>query len=243
MSPVVDATSPGDRDEAVTTAADAVRAGQVVVIPTDTVYGIGCDAFSAESVTAVLAAKGRGREMPPPVLVPDERTVDGLARDVPPWVRDLVARFWPGPLTLVLHAQPSLHWDLGETRGTVALRMPDDEIALAVLREVGPMAVTSANLTGEPPARTVLDAATQLGSAVAVYVDGGPRPDAEPSTIVDCTGEEPVVLRIGALPEEDVLEAFRDAQPPAAPPEPEDHPAPTDPARPPIPDETEDDPR
>lgn len=209
MSPVVDATSDSsdDRAEGIETAVEAVRAGQVVVIPTDTVYGIGCDAFAPESVTAVLDAKGRGRDMPPPVLVPDTRTLDGLARQVPAWARDLVERFWPGPLTLVLLAQPSLHWDLGETAGTVALRMPDDEVALEILREVGPMAVTSANRTGEPAATTVVEAATQLGPAVEVYVDAGPRTETEPSTILDCTGEAPVVLREGAVP----LDALREA--------------------------------
>ena len=198
MSPVVDATT-GDREESVTTTVDAVRRGEVVVIPTDTVYGIGADAFDPEAVAAVLSAKGRGREMPPPVLVPDVRTVDGLARAVPEWARRLVDQLWPGPLTLVLWAQPSLHWDLGDTGGTVALRMPDDEIALEVLRETGPMAVTSANRTGEPAATTVTDAAVQLGPAVSVYLDGGPRATQEPSTIIDCTGEHPVVLRQGAV--------------------------------------------
>ena len=141
----------GARD-GVAKAVEAVRAGEIVVLPTDTVYGVGADAFSAEAVASLLAAKGRGREMPPPVLVPSVRTVDGLATDVPAWARDLIREFWPGPLTLVFKAQSSLMWDLGETNGTVALRMPQDDIALAVLTEVGPMAVTSANLTGQPPA-------------------------------------------------------------------------------------------
>ena len=208
MSPVVDATSETSRGEAVSAAVDAVRRGEVVVIPTDTVYGVGCDAFSPEAVRAVLEAKGRGREKPPPVLVPDQRTLDGLARNIPPWVRDLVEQYWPGPLTVVLDAQRSLHWDLGDTDGTVALRMPDDEVALEVLRETGPMAVTSANQTGQTPARTVLDAATQLGSAVTVYLDAGPRSEGFPSTIVDCTGETPTILREGVITEAQVLSVF-----------------------------------
>jgi tRNA threonylcarbamoyl adenosine modification protein (Sua5/YciO/YrdC/YwlC family) len=204
MSPVYDCTTEEGRAEGVARAAEAVRDGLVVVLPTDTVYGVGADAFSAEAVASVLAAKGRGREMPPPVLVPSVRTVDGLATDVPSWARDLIREFWPGPLTLVLKAQASLVWDLGETNGTVALRMPRDEVALALLGEVGPMAVTSANLTGEPPARTVTEAATQLGASVAVYLDGGPAQGTEVSTIVDCTGEEPVVLRDGAVSRQQV---------------------------------------
>ncbi len=198
MSPVVDATT-ADREGSIATCVDAVRRGEVVVIPTDTVYGVGADAFDPAAVAAVLAAKGRGREMPPPVLVPDVRTVDGLARDVPEGARRLVEQVWPGPLTLILWAQPSLHWDLGETAGTVALRMPDDEIALAVLRETGPLAVTSANRTGEPAATTVTEAAVQLGPAVSVYVDGGARSAQVPSTIIDFTGERPQVLREGSL--------------------------------------------
>ena len=198
MSPVVDATST-EREGSIATTVDAVRRGEVVVIPTDTVYGIGADAFDPGAVAAVLTAKSRGREMPPPVLIPDARTVDGLARAVPEWARRLMEELWPGPLTLVLWAQPSLHWDLGETAGTVALRIPDDEIALDVLTETGPLAVTSANRSGEPAATTVTDAAVQLGPAVAVYLDGGPRVGQEPSTIIDATGELPVVLRLGAV--------------------------------------------
>jgi tRNA threonylcarbamoyl adenosine modification protein (Sua5/YciO/YrdC/YwlC family) len=204
MSPVYDCTTDDGRTEGVAKAVEAVRAGEIVVLPTDTVYGVGADAFSAEAVASLLAAKGRGREMPPPVLVPSVRTVDGLAADVPPWARDLIREFWPGPLTLVFKAQSSLMWDLGETNGTVALRMPEDDIALAVLTEVGPMAVTSANITGQPAATTVTDAASQLGAAVSVYLDGGPTTSTEVSTILDCTGEAFVVLRAGAVTVEQI---------------------------------------
>lgn len=204
MSPVYDCTTESGRAEGVAKAVEAVRDGKVVVLPTDTVYGVGADAFSEDAVAAVLAAKGRGRDMPPPVLVPNVRTVDGLATDVPPWARDLIQEFWPGPLTLVFQAQSSLMWDLGETNGTVALRMPQDEIALELLAEVGPMAVTSANQSGQPPATTITDAAAQLGAAVAVYLDAGTRADNVPSTIVDCTGERPRILREGALSEADL---------------------------------------
>ena len=199
MSPVIDCTTEEGLAEGVAAAAEAVRRGEIVVMPTDTVYGLGADAFAPDAVAAVLAAKGRGREMPPPVLIPSPQTVDGLASNVPAYARDLIEAFWPGPLTLVLLAQPSLMWDLGETNGTVALRMPQDAIALKLLDEVGPMAVTSANVTGQLPAQTVLVAAAQLGSAVSVYLDAGPSTSALPSTILDCTGDAPVVLRAGAL--------------------------------------------
>lgn len=204
MSPVVDATG-DDRGPSIERTVDAVRRGEVVVIPTDTVYGIGADAFDAAAVADVLEAKGRGRDMPPPVLVPEVRTLDGLARAVPDFARKLVEEFWPGPLTLVLLAQPTLHWDLGETAGTVALRMPDDEVALEVLGETGPLAVTSANRTGQPAATNVTEAAVQLGPAVTVYLDGGPRTTQAPSTIIDCTGERPEVLRQGAISREQLV--------------------------------------
>ena len=199
MSEVFDCTTPDGLAAGIEAASRAIQAGEVVVLPTDTVYGIGCDAFNAAAVAAVLAAKGRGREMPPPVLVPNLRTVDGLARGVPAYVRHLIDAFWPGPLTLVLEAQPSLTWDLGETNGTVALRMPDHEVALALLGQAGPMAVTSANLTGSPPALTAAEAQAQLGAAVAVYLDGGPASGGAASTILDCTGGAPLTLREGAL--------------------------------------------
>lgn len=212
MSRVVDCTNEEGRAEAVRAAAEAVRRGEVVVLPTDTVYGIGADAFDAEAVAAVLEAKGRGRDMPPPVLVPNPRTVDGLATGVPDYARELIDAFWPGPLTLVLRAQPSLRWDLGETNGTVAVRMPREDTALALLQEVGPMAVTSANRTGEPAATTVTEAAVQLGSSVSVYLDAGPAAGGEASTILDCTGELPVVLRDGALSPAAIREVLRDVR-------------------------------
>ena len=199
MSPVIDCTSEEGLAEGIAAAAEAVRGGEVVVLPTDTVYGVGVDAFASDAVAAVLMAKGRGREMPLPVLVPNAQTVDGLAADVPAYARDLIRAFWPGPLTLVLHAQTSLMWDLGDTNGTVALRMPQNDTALKLLTDVGPMAVTSANVSGQPPARTIVEAAAQLGSAVSVYLDAGPSAGELASTILDCTGESPVILRAGAV--------------------------------------------
>lgn len=160
---------------------------ELVVMPTDTVYGIGCDAFSAKGVEALLAAKGRGPQSPPPVLIPNTQTLHALAESVPYVAVRLAETFWPGALTMILRAQPSLNWNLGETRGTVALRMPDHKIALALLEEVGPMAVSSANLTGEPAATTCQQAEAYLGSSVSVYLDGGTSPKGEASTILDLT--------------------------------------------------------
>jgi tRNA threonylcarbamoyl adenosine modification protein (Sua5/YciO/YrdC/YwlC family) len=188
-----------ERDAAVAAATRAVQQGELIVIPTDTVYGIGADAFDAEAVADLLDAKGRAREMPPPVLVSAATTLDALATDLPGFARALIAEFWPGPLTLVCRQQPSLQWDLGETRGTVAVRMPDHEIALSVLERTGPLAVSSANLTGMPAALDADAAEEMLGAQVAVIVDAGPATGGEASTIVDVTGDRGRVLRRGAL--------------------------------------------
>jgi tRNA threonylcarbamoyl adenosine modification protein (Sua5/YciO/YrdC/YwlC family) len=200
MTEVFDCATTSGLLAGVAAALTAARSGGLVVMPTDTVYGIGCDAFDSAAVRALLDAKGRGPQMPPPVLIASSATVDGLARDVPAYARALIDEHWPGPLTVVLLAQPSLQWDLGETNGTVALRVPADPIAQGLLAQVGPMAVTSANRTGQPAATTVEQAREQLGEAVAVYLDGGPSSGGAPSTIVDCTGPVARILRVGAVP-------------------------------------------
>lgn len=219
MSEVHDCTDPSARAEGIAAAAAAVRAGGVVVFPTDTVYGIGCDAFDGDAVAAVLAAKGRGRDMPPPVLIPTARTAMGLAMEIPDYANTLMERFWPGALTLVLKAHTSLSWDLGETNGTVALRVPDNDVALELLGEIGPMAVTSANTTGLPPARTAAEAKDMLGESVAVYLEGGPAAEGDASTILDCTGDAPVTLRVGALAQADIDAALAPPASAAAPDE------------------------
>lgn len=188
-----------ERETAISSAALAVQQGDLVVIPTDTVYGIGADAFDGDAIAALLEAKGRGREMPPPVLVSAAATVDALTTDLPAYARVLIENFWPGPLTLVCRQQPSLQWDLGDTRGTVAIRMPDHPLALAVLERTGPLAVSSANLTGQPAAVDADAAEEMLGEEVAVIVDAGTVPGGEASTIVDVTGTQGRVLRRGAL--------------------------------------------
>lgn len=196
------------RAEAVEAATLAVRRGELVVLPTDTVYGLGADAFDADAVAALLQAKGRGRDMPPPVLVSAPTTIEALAVGIPAWARALVEEFWPGPLTLVCRQQASLRWDLGDTRGTVAVRMPDHDVALEVLERTGPMAVSSANLTGRPAARDAEEAEDMLGDRVAVVLDAGPAPGGEASTILDATGDSPRVLRWGALPERRLMEVL-----------------------------------
>ena len=191
---------PTEREAGVAAAALAVQRGQLVVLPTDTVYGVGADAFSPEAVRSLLAAQGRGRDMPPPVLVSAATTLDALAVGVPSYARALVQELWPGPLTLVCRQQSSLQWDLGDTRGTVAVRMPDHEVALELLSRTGPLAVSSANRSGLPAATDADTAEDMLGDKVQVLLDGGPTPGDLPSTIVDVTGDVGRVLRLGAVP-------------------------------------------
>ncbi|MFE0189759.1 L-threonylcarbamoyladenylate synthase [Streptomyces sp. NPDC059008] len=194
-----DCSDATDRATGLREAASAVRRGELVVLPTDTVYGVGADAFSAEAVGDLLEAKGRGRGMPSPVLVGSPNTLHGLVTDFSEQAWELVDAFWPGALTLVARHQPSLTWDLGETHGTVAVRMPLHPVAIELLTEFGPMAVSSANLTGHPSPQDCDAAQEMLGDSVSVYLDGGPTPAAVPSSIVDVTGAVPVLLREGAI--------------------------------------------
>ena len=199
MSTRYDLSDPHSREEGITAAVTAVRRGQLVVLPTDTVYGLAADAFDADAVQRLLDAKGRGRDMPPPVLISAVTTLEALATELPDWVTGLTEHYWPGPLTIVCRQQPSLRWDLGEARGTVAIRMPDDEVALDLLGRTGPLAVSSANSTGHPAALDVDEADEMVGWAVEVVLDGGPSAGTTASTIVDCTGSRPRILREGAI--------------------------------------------
>lgn len=181
-------------------AGKAIEGGELVVLPTDTVYGVGADAFSSEAVQRLLDAKGRGRDIPPPVLIADTGLIKALAAELPMQATDLVAAHWPGPLTVICHAQPSLRMDLGDTEGTIALRTPDHPVTRQLLRRTGPMAVSSANRTGQSPALTADEAVSQLGDSVSVYLDGGHTAGNLPSTIVDFTqSDSGVIVRVGAL--------------------------------------------
>jgi L-threonylcarbamoyladenylate synthase len=199
MSAWFDCADNVQRAEGLAAAVTAVLNGELVVLPTDTVYGLGADAFSPAAVRRLLAAKGRGRDMPPPVLVGTVRAATALVEDMGPDGQRLIDEFWPGGLTIVCRAARSLSWDLGDTKGTVAIRMPEDTVALDLLRETGPMAVSSANLSGSESATTAADARDQLGEAVSVYLDGGKVSGGVASTIVDLTGPQPRLLRRGAI--------------------------------------------
>lgn len=199
MSQVFDCADESQRATGISAAVSAVKGGRLVVLPTDTVYGIGADAFDGAAVSALLAAKGRGRDMPVPVLVGSWTTIDGLVYTVPTAARELIRAFWPGALSLVVRQAPSLQWDLGDANGTVMLRMPLHPVAIELLRAVGPMAVSSANVSGQPPAITVSDAVEQLGDKVEVYLDGGTAEAQAASTIIDLTGPQPKILREGPV--------------------------------------------
>ena len=199
MSARYDCTDAAQRVTGLAEATASLRTGDLAVIPTDTVYGLAADAFSPPAVTGLLAAKGRDRQMPPPVLVGTVRAATALVEDLSAFGKDLIDEFWPGGLTLVMRANRNLIWDLGDTKGTVAVRMPLHELTLELLKQTGPLAVSSANRSGAPPATTAADAEAQLGEAVAVYLDGGPCSGDVPSTIVDLTGAVPKLLRRGVI--------------------------------------------
>jgi tRNA threonylcarbamoyl adenosine modification protein (Sua5/YciO/YrdC/YwlC family) len=187
----------------------AIKDGECIVLPTDTVYGIGADAFNADAVQRLLDAKKRGRDMPPPVLIGEPALIRTLAVDVPESAHELVDTHWPGALTVICRIQPSLRMDLGDTKGTIALRVPDHELARDILRRTGPLAVSSANISGQSAALTCDEAIEQLGHSVSVYLDGGPLGGAggAPSTIVDFTQhEDGQVLRRGGISVETLRE-------------------------------------
>ncbi|MDX2398344.1 L-threonylcarbamoyladenylate synthase [Microbacterium algeriense] len=220
MSPIFDCRDESQLLAGMRHARQAIGRGDLIVMPTDTVYGVAADAFSPAAVQRLLDAKGRGRDQPPPVLIGTKETLSALAESVPEPVERLVEAFWPGGLTIVLPAQPSLVWDLGETLGTVAVRMPEGRVALELLAETGPLAVSSANLTGRAAAISALDAEKMLGESVAVYLDDGLSRDGIASTIVDATSlvrrdaEDATgvvrILRDGAVSREQLREVLGD---------------------------------
>jgi tRNA threonylcarbamoyl adenosine modification protein (Sua5/YciO/YrdC/YwlC family) len=216
MTAVFDCSIESELLEGLRAARGAIGRGELVVMPTDTVYGLAADAFRAAAVQRLLDAKNCGRDAPPSVLIPGIPTLAALAESVPEAVNKLVKEFWPGALTVVVEARESLLWDLGDTRGTVALRMPHNRHTLHLLADTGPLAVSSANLVGMPPARTVADAQAMLGDRVSVYLDGGDLggPDLAvadvTSTIVDATSlhlpeGKLRIMRQGVISHEDIV--------------------------------------
>jgi tRNA threonylcarbamoyl adenosine modification protein (Sua5/YciO/YrdC/YwlC family) len=199
VSQTYDCTRPEGHEAGLAAALAAVKGGRLIVMPTDTVYGIGADAFDNDAVAALLATKHRGPDYPTPVVVGSWDTVTGLVRDADARMKALVEAFWPGGLTIVTHQAPSLPWNLGDTRGTVALRMPLHPVAIELLQQTGPMALSSANVHGQPSALSAAQAREQLGDSVSVYLDGGPATIGTSSTIIDLSGHRPRILRQGAI--------------------------------------------
>ena len=208
MTEVFDCADPDQRSLGISSAVGALKGGRLVVMPTDTVYGIGADAFDSSAVAALLSAKGRGRDMPVGVLVGSLHTIEGLVYTMPDGARELIRAFWPGALSLVVTQAPSLQWDLGDARGTVMLRMPLHPVAIELLREVGPMAVSSANVSGRSPAVNADEARNQLGDLIDVYLDAGPSQQQAASTIVDLTVAAPRILRVGPVSAERIAEVL-----------------------------------
>ena len=208
MSRVYDCADPESRVAGVKAAVDAVKAGQLVVLPTDTLYGLGCDAFDNQAVANLLATKHRGPDMPVPVLVGSWDTIQGLVQHYSEQARTLVQAFWPGGLSIIVPQAPSLPWNLGDTRGTVMLRMPLHPVAIELLRETGPMAVSSANISGHTQPSTVTEARQQLNQNVSVYLDGGECAIGKPSSIIDISGPHPKLLREGAISAERIGEVL-----------------------------------
>jgi L-threonylcarbamoyladenylate synthase len=206
QSNVYDCNDPARRSAGFAAAKTAISDSGLVVLPTDTVYGIGADAFDPTGVRRLLRAKGRGRSMPVPVLIGDPSTMRSLAAGLSDAAQSLAEHFWPGGLTLICRQQPSLRWDLGDSRGTVALRVPDHDDARELLQSLGPLAVSSANTTGDPPATTVQEAVAMLGPVIDVYLDAGPTPGARPSTIIDVVSDPPRLVRVGVVSAEQISE-------------------------------------
>ncbi len=184
---------------AVKQAAEALTAGDIVGVPTDTVYGLAADPFHTGASDRLFALKRRPRTVELPVLVAGEEDALSLTIGVPPAARRLMARYWPGPLTLVLPRRPDLNADLGDDDATVGLRCPGHPVPLALCEVVGPLATTSANRHRDPPATTAPELASAFGAGVALILDAGVC-NRTASTVVDCTGQEPRLLREGQLP-------------------------------------------
>jgi L-threonylcarbamoyladenylate synthase len=200
---ILSANSP----RAITSALEILRGGRLVAFPTDTVYGVGALAFVEQAVEAIYAAKQRPVEKAIPVLIGDHADLSRVAEAIPVFATKLIARFWPGPLTVLVPKKPSLPAVVSAT-STVGVRVPDHEVARALLRLAGPMAVTSANISSQPSPTTAEEVYEQLGERIALIIDGGRTPGGVPSTLVDCTGSEIEILREGPISREELLNAI-----------------------------------
>jgi L-threonylcarbamoyladenylate synthase len=193
-----------DSPHAIQRALDVLQAGGLVAFPTDTVYGVGARAFDGKAVEAIYTAKGRAIEKAIPVLIGDGEDITKTTSEVPAMARKLAERFWPGPLTIILPKRSDLPDSVSATN-TVGVRVPDHMVARRVLRAAGPMAVTSANISGQPSPSTAEEVFMQLNGRIALILDGGKTPGGVPSTVVDCTGTQPIVIREGPISFREIL--------------------------------------
>lgn len=187
-----------DHPRALPCALEILKAGGLVAFPTDTVYGLGALAFDQAAIESLYPAKDRPPEKAIPILIAGAENLEEVADPIPMLARRLAERFWPGPLTIVLPKHPNLPAAVSATE-TVGVRVPDHEIARALLRAAGPMAVTSANLSGRESPRTAEEAMRQLNGRIPLVLDGGETPGGVPSTVVDISGAEPAILRAGPI--------------------------------------------
>lgn len=200
--------------DAIALALSFLRAGHVIVVPTDTVYGVAADAFIPEAVERLYIIKERARSQPIPLLLADLEDVWKVIRSLPAPAHRLARTFWPGPLTLVLPAREEVPPIVRADGDTVGIRIPDHPRLRSLIRRLDhPLAATSANISGHPPARDVSNVLEQLKGRVPLVLDDGPTPGGSPSTVVDCTGPEPVILRPGPLSEEDIRRVWHGEHP------------------------------
>jgi L-threonylcarbamoyladenylate synthase len=192
---------------AITSALEVVLAGGLVAFPTDTVYGVGCLAFQQQAIESIYVAKDRPIEKAIPVLIGDNEDLIKVAEEIPLFAMKLIARFWPGPLTVLVPKKPTLPEVISAT-ATVGVRVPDHDIARGLLRLAGPMAVTSANISGQASPTTAQQVFSQLGGRIPMIIDGGETPGGVPSTLVDCTGAEIQILREGPITKDELLNAI-----------------------------------
>jgi L-threonylcarbamoyladenylate synthase len=198
---------PAEDPEAIGAALSVMRSGGLVAFPTDTVYGLGAILFDDKAVESIYVAKGRSGEKAIPVLISDAAELDRVAKSIPRMARRLADRFWPGPLTLIVKKKPAVPLAVSSTE-TVGVRVPDHAATRALLRASGPLAVTSANISGQPSPSTAQEVLDQLDGRIALILDGGKTPGGVPSTVVDCLQSEPVILRVGPLSLDDIRTAL-----------------------------------
>ena len=193
------------KPENLSRALQVLKEGGMVAFPTDTVYGLGASAYHAQAIARIYKAKGRSRENPIPILLANMQELSRVTLSPPPMARRLAKRFWPGPITLIVWRKPTLPDEISPS-STVGVRVPDHPVALTLLTIAGPLAVTSANKSGDPIARTASEVLEGFGGDIDLILDGGMTPGGEPSTVVDCTRASPQILREGPISEVEIRE-------------------------------------